>query len=283
MVEELGGQQLPSPLIEVFRPIRNPAAYEELAKLHPHLFSFHIQTQAKWTETQLIALRRADVVLTVAGMKGTYESGLVAIVAKKKLVPVASFGGASAKLSAALESVIEPRYQNGIRSLNGPWTAHSVGQVMKQIGIASRPTVLIIHGRSADWQSLREWLRTKAEIQEVIVMKDEHGDGKTLPEKFEQLASRVDKAIAVATPDDLGEFASCDYSKFRPRARQNVWLEVGWFWGRLGRTSLMVLSRGEIELPSDLTGLELYAYQKDPTEQSEKLRSFLGLQYGRGS
>jgi predicted nucleotide-binding protein len=110
-------------------------------------------------------------------------------------------------------------------------------------------------------------------------MKDEFTAGKTLPEKFEELASRVDKAIAVATPDDLGELVGCDQSKFWLRARQNVWLEVGWFWGRLGRNNLMVLSHDGIEFPSDLTGIEFYTYRQNPTEQSEKIRSFLGLHH----
>ena len=63
---------------------------------------------------------------------------------------------------------------------------------------------------------------------------------------------------------------------FKQRARENVWLEAGWFWGRLGRENLLALSRGEIEFPSDLTGLEVYGYQENPTERAEKLRAYLG-------
>jgi hypothetical protein len=281
MVEELKGHDDFLPLIEVMRPIKNPDAYEGFAKDNPNLFSFQVQTQAKWAELHLISLREADVVLAIGGMKGTYQSGLAAIAARKKLVAVASFGGASAKLSAALDGMVAPGQRNDVRSLNGPWTQHSVGRIVKLAGVGSPPNVLIIHGRSRDWQNLREWLRTAAEIEEIVVMKDTFAAGETLPEKFERLASRVDKAIAVATPDDLGELADCDHSRFRPRARENVWLEVGWFWGRLGRNSLMILSRGEIEPPSDLTGMEFYKYHEDPMEQSEKIRSFLGLQYRR--
>jgi predicted nucleotide-binding protein len=131
--------------------------------------------------------------------------------------------------------------------------------------------------------SLREWLKESAGIQKVVVMKDEFGAGRTLPEKFEKLADAADKAIAVATPDDLGGLADSNPKAFQRRARQNVWLEFGWFWGRLGRENAMMLSRGQIELPSDLTGLEYYAYHSDPVEQAEKIRCFLGLQYRNAS
>jgi hypothetical protein len=279
MLEQLKGQHDLRPLIEVMRSKKNPKAYEELAKANPDLFSFHVQPEAKWAQLNLILLREADVVLTIGGTEGTYESGLAAIAARKKLVPVANFGGASAKLSAALEGIVAPGQRDDIRSLNGTWTSRSVGQVVKLAGVGAPPKVLIIHGHSADWKNLSEWLKTAGGIKDVIVMKDEFMPGKTLPEKFEELASRVDKAIAVATPDDLGERADRDHSEFRQRARQNIWLEIGWFWGRLGRDSVMVLNRGAIEYPSDLTGLEFYDYDEDPREQSEKMRAFLGLQH----
>ena len=59
------------------------------------------------------------------------------------------------------------------------------------------------------------------------------------------------------------------------RARQNVWLEVGWIWGRLGRNKVMVLCKGEIEIPSDLHGLEYYRYDASPLEVTESVRAFV--------
>jgi predicted nucleotide-binding protein len=136
----------------------------------------------------------------------------------------------------------------------------------------------LIHGRGTDWLRVKDWLREKAKITEIVVMGQEFGEGKTLPEKFEWLASNVDKAIAVATPDDVGALAGTASHAFQQRARQNVWLEFGWFWGRLGRQNVLVLRRGEIEFPSDLAGLEVYPFQEDPTERSDKLRAFLGFE-----
>ena len=47
----------------------------------------------------------------------------------------------------------------------------------------------------------------------------------------------------------------------RLRARQNVVLEYGWFWGRLGRQRALLLMRDKIELPSDIRGLRYETYR----------------------
>jgi hypothetical protein len=41
----------------------------------------------------------------------------------------------------------------------------------------------------------------------------------------------------------------------RPRARQNVLLELGYFVGRLGRSRVRALMRGDMEVPSDFGGV----------------------------
>jgi predicted nucleotide-binding protein len=104
-------------------------------------------------------------------------------------------------------------------------------------------------------------------------MEQVFGEGKTLPEKFEYIASQVDACIAVATPDDVG---GLNYdTNMKPRARQNVWLETGWFWGVLGRNRVMILCNGEIEMPSDLQGIEVYYYDSRPSEKLEQIRLFI--------
>lgn len=40
-----------------------------------------------------------------------------------------------------------------------------------------------------------------------------------------------------------------------PRARQNVLLELGYFFGRLGRDKVCALKRGSFEIPSDFAGV----------------------------
>jgi len=59
-------------------------------------------------------------------------------------------------------------------------------------------------------------------------------------------------AIVLLTPDDEG-FKKGETPK--PRARQNVVLELGYFIGRLGRERVCALIRGNVEIPSDFGGV----------------------------
>jgi len=76
--------------------------------------------------------------------------------------------------------------------------------------------------------------------------------GRTIIEKFE-VEGKVGFAVVLLTPDDLGK--AKDNSDFHQRARQNVILELGYFVGRLGRSKVCALVRGDLELPSDFAGV----------------------------
>jgi predicted nucleotide-binding protein len=52
-------------------------------------------------------------------------------------------------------------------------------------------------------------------------------------------------------------------------------LEIGWFWARLGRERCLLLRKGNVDLPSDLGGVEWQEYVHSPTECSETIRDFL--------
>ena len=80
--------------------------------------------------------------------------------------------------------------------------------------------------------------------------------GQTITEKFESHSS-TNYAIIILTPDDLGCLASEKgrRPKLKPRARQNVILEFGFFWGALGRENICVLYEGTLDMPSDINGL----------------------------
>jgi predicted nucleotide-binding protein len=78
--------------------------------------------------------------------------------------------------------------------------------------------------------------------------------GRTLIEKLEQ-HSDVRVAIVLLTPDDFGATAVHSHLA-RPRARQNVILELGFFLGVLGRRRVVVLYTDGVELPSDYAGVE---------------------------
>ena len=95
-----------------------------------------------------------------------------------------------------------------------------------------------------------------------------------IPLKFERFAASVDGAIALMTPDDVGGLATGPATT-APRARENVWVEVGWFWGHRGRSKLLLLRKGGVVLPTDLGNVESYEYTSSPEERAPEIQRFI--------
>ena len=89
---------------------------------------------------------------------------------------------------------------------------------------------------------------------EATILHEQANKGQTIPEKFEEHADDAGFAIILLTPDDVGA-PKDETNSLKPRARQNVVLELGYFWGRLGRKRLCVLYKEGVELPSDMSGI----------------------------
>ncbi len=85
-----------------------------------------------------------------------------------------------------------------------------------------------------------------------IVLNDKASLGDTLIEKVERYGEPCRYAVVLFTPDDLVTSGGKEYHQPRP----NVLLELGWFWGRLGRKgSTLTIYRGDPTLPSDIAGV----------------------------
>jgi predicted nucleotide-binding protein len=87
-----------------------------------------------------------------------------------------------------------------------------------------------------------------------VILQEQINRGMTVIEKFEEFAARAGFAVVLMTPDDFGYPAGKEEEK-KARPRQNVILELGYFSARLGRDKTLVLTKGDIEMPSDVLGL----------------------------
>ena len=122
-------------------------------------------------------------------------------------------------------------------------------------GLASsnRPTttrVFLIHGR--DHGTRDTVTRFLASLGlEPIVLAEQPDDGRTIIEKFEQY-TQGDFAVALFTPDDVGGLGE---DSLQSRARQNVVFEFGYCIGKFGRDRLRAVVKGNIEIPSDYSGV----------------------------
>ncbi|SOE65328.1 Predicted nucleotide-binding protein containing TIR-like domain-containing protein [Burkholderia sp. OK233] len=111
--------------------------------------------------------------------------------------------------------------------------------------------VFVVHGHDGEARELVARF-LKAMDFDPVILHEQANQGGTIIEKFEA-NSDVGFAVVLLTPDDVGR--SIKEDDLKPRARQNVLLELGYFIGRLGRTKVCALKRGDVELPSDYVGV----------------------------
>ncbi|MFH1377323.1 MAG: nucleotide-binding protein [Planctomycetota bacterium] len=117
--------------------------------------------------------------------------------------------------------------------------------------------VFIVHGHDEDIRKTVAWFLEKLKLEPVI-LQEQPNKGATVIEKLEQ-NSDVGYAIVLLTPDDEGR-SKKSTEPHQPRARQNVILELGYFFGKLGRGRVCALLRGGIERPSDYEGIVYIPY-----------------------
>ena len=88
---------------------------------------------------------------------------------------------------------------------------------------------------------------------EPVILAEQPSEGRTIIEKLEQHA-KVGCALASLMPDDAASLQGND-ADLNPGARQNVIFELGFFSGRIGGKRVYALTKGDVELPSDCTGV----------------------------
>lgn len=118
----------------------------------------------------------------------------------------------------------------------------------KDLAFSNR--VFVVHGR--DNEKKEACARTLERMGfEAVILHEQANKGKTIIEKFEEY-SDVGFAVVLMTPDDVGGLRD---EKPQNRARQNVVFELGYFIGKLGRDRVMALVDGNIEIPTDISGV----------------------------
>ena len=111
--------------------------------------------------------------------------------------------------------------------------------------------IFIVHGHDHEPRSDIALLLKKQGL-EAVILSEQASKNKTIIEKFES-NSEVGFAIVLMTADDYGK-AKLD-PELHIRARQNVYLELGFFIGKLGRDRVCALRDSDVVIPSDLDGI----------------------------
>ncbi len=173
---------------------------------------------------------------------------------------------------------------------NPPRTTNKSKKIEEQQILSKN--VFIVHGR--DHESMNELKTMLYDFGlKPIVLHEQASGGLTIAEKLEKHTKDVGYAFAILTPDDfgcqrielaemkeclraplikrpvlltLGEIEKID-NVLKPRARQNVIFEMGYFWGLLKRQKVCCLLKGSIEKPSDMNGI-VYIPFKDSVKEA---------------
>jgi len=123
--------------------------------------------------------------------------------------------------------------------------------------------VFLVHGHDeANTLKLQAMLRDRFKL-EPVVMSRAAGKGRTLIEKFEQLATECAFAFVLLTPDDDVSAGGGEYTQARP----NVTFELGWFYGRLGRERVVMLLKEGTKIHSDLDGVSRIQFIRSVEEK----------------
>jgi fructose-1,6-bisphosphatase/inositol monophosphatase family enzyme len=128
--------------------------------------------------------------------------------------------------------------------------------------------VFIVHGRDTITAEIIARCIKGSLSLDCTILGEKANEGLTLIEKLEKY-SDAEYAVVLLTGDDEGRLIGSG-GQLKPRARQNIIFEMGLFYGLIGRSKVITLHKGDVELPSDIEGI-LYVRMDDGEEWKAKL------------
>lgn len=130
----------------------------------------------------------------------------------------------------------------------------------KKQNLSDNKNIFIVHGHDESMKNDVARTVEKLHLQPVI-LNEKPNSGMTIIEKIEKY-SNVGFAIILLSPCDKGCEAGQE-SNLKPRARQNVIAELGYFIGKLGRQRTFILKKSDVEEPSDFSGVVYEPYDNN--------------------
>jgi len=133
--------------------------------------------------------------------------------------------------------------------LDAPTSISSDAQ--KPSAQAASKEVFVVHGHDDEAKNeVRVYLESLGLIPIILHM--QASSGMTIIEKIDHY-SNVGHAVVLYTECDLG--AKRNSANFSWRARQNIVFEHGYLIGKLGRSRVTALVKGNVEVPNDISGV----------------------------
>jgi len=160
------------------------------------------------------------------------------------------FEQAKGSLLRALEIAIEALKDDKFNEIQRAVSEHTSKSLSNKI--------FIVHGHDNAFKTEVETFIHQIGLEPVVLHR-QPDQGKTIIEKFEK-HSDVGYAIILLTEDEIAytidqDSQPDDKRKKEKRARPNVIFEFGYFVGKLGRGRVCCLHKGDVTLPSDVSGI----------------------------
>lgn len=140
--------------------------------------------------------------------------------------------------------------------------------------VAEQKRIFVVHGHD-DKARMELQLALLHLGLEPFVLANTSGASLTIIEALEKEigpgSGRIRYGIVLLTPDDLGYSAAVAPEQAKPRARQNVILEMGMLMSAIGRQNVAILMKGNLEIPSDASGILRIQFESHVKETITKL------------
>lgn len=139
--------------------------------------------------------------------------------------------------------------------------------------IDSDSKIFVVHGRDHEARDQLELILRRLGLA-PYVLQVTGGGGDTLIEALERMIGKTAQSafgIVLATPDDMGYLKTEKSEDAKPRARQNVTMEMGMLLASLTRKRCAILTKGYVELPSNMGGVITIPFNEHVREAVPKL------------
>ena len=137
-----------------------------------------------------------------------------------------------------------------------------------------RERIFVVHGHDEKARNELQLALLQLGLEPFVLI-NTSGGGLTIIEALEKEigpdADRIRFGIVLLTPDDMGYSKSEDPEEAKPRARQNVILEMGMLMSAIGRQNVALLMKGCVEIPSDANGILRIDFETKVQETIMKL------------
>lgn len=131
--------------------------------------------------------------------------------------------------------------------------------------------IFIVHGHDTVALEQLELILRRLGLDPFILQNND-GESRTLIEALEKrIYEEAAFGIVLMSPDDYGYSKNKTNEERQPRARQNVILEMGMIMASLGREKMVILKKGNLELPSDVNGVIYLEFNEHVKEVAVKL------------